>query len=77
MARTERSSPSEPSFGISKDTAEVSTTDERPSVRQQLREIKEERKERSEQKSQPKRTRTRQTEHKQPKRTKSTKEKER
>jgi len=77
MARAERSNPSAPSFDSSKDTAEVSTMDERPSVRKQLQEIKEERRERSEQKSQPKRTKSRQTEHKQPVRKTSTKQKER
>ena len=77
MARTERSNPSEPSSTVSKDAAEVSSIEERPSVRKQLQEIKEERRERSEQKSQPKRTRTRQTEHKQPVRKKPVKEKER
>lgn len=77
MARMERSNPSEPSSAVSKDTAEVSSTEERPSVRKQLQEIREERKERSEQKSQPKRSRTKQTEHKQPARRKPAKEKER
>lgn len=77
MARTERSNPSEPSSNVNRDTAEVNSTDERPSVRKQLQEIKEERRERSEQKSQPKRSRARQTEHRQPARKKTVKEKER
>lgn len=77
-AQTERSNLSEPLFVNSKDTAEVSSTEERPSVRAQIKEIKEERRAKAEQqKSQPKHMKTRETVHEQPKRKRTSNTKER
>lgn len=75
-AQTAKSNPSEPLSGNSRDSAVDNSIDERPSVKQQIKEIKEERKARAEQaKSQPKYTKNRETVHEQPKRKRtSTKE---
>lgn len=75
-AQTARSNPSEPLSGNSRDSAVDNSIDERPSIKQQIKEIKEERKARAEQaKSQPKYTKNRETVHEQPKRKRtSTKE---
>ncbi len=68
-ARTERSNPSAPSSNSKERSDAENTIDDRPSVRQQIKEIKNERREKTPQ--QPSRDKTRQTTHKQPQKTKS------
>ena len=75
-ARTERTSPSEPSSDTREST--VADKSERPSVRQQIKELKAERQADKAAEKQPQRDKTRQTAHQQPNRTKKkTKSKER
>ena len=75
VSRRGKSNPSAPLSALSRDTAEEHTI-ERPSVREQIKEIKEERREKIEQqKSGP--TKNRQTVHQHPERKKISKDKER
>lgn len=69
-AGTAKSSPSAP-LSEHSENIEMANTRERPSVRQQIKEIKEERQRHS---SAPARSKTRQTQHKQPQKRKRTKE---